>query len=58
MCRLRPRYRFKDRFDAEVCPLCGEMLFTEEASDAIDAQAKRLGLWGEPRPVRMRKPRA
>lgn len=33
-------------FDADVCTRCGEVFFTEEASDAIDAKAKSLGLWG------------
>jgi len=29
-------------FDADVCTKCGEVFFTEEASDAIDAKAKSL----------------
>ncbi len=33
-------------FDADVCASCGEVFFTEAASDAIDAKAKELGLWG------------
>ena len=42
-------------FDADICRACGEVLFTEEASDAIDVEAKRLGLWGKPPPMRVRK---
>ena len=34
------------KFDAEKCTSCGEVFFTEEASDAIDKKAKELGLWG------------
>lgn len=33
-------------FEAEKCPKCKEVFFTEEASDKIDAKAKELGLWG------------
>jgi hypothetical protein len=33
-------------FDADACTSCGEVFFTEEASDAIDAKAKEMGLWG------------
>lgn len=33
-------------FDAEKCSQCGEVFFTEEASDLIDRKAKELGLWG------------
>ncbi len=33
-------------FDADVCPSCGEVFFTEESSDAIDRKAKESGLWG------------
>lgn len=33
-------------FDADTCSKCGEVFFTEESSDAIDAKAKSLGLWG------------
>lgn len=33
-------------FDADACSKCGEVFFTEESSDAIDAKAKSLGLWG------------
>lgn len=33
-------------FPAEVCTKCGEEIFTEETSDAIDEAAKRKGLWG------------
>ena len=34
------------KFDSEKCQKCGEVFFTEESSDAIDAKAKELGLWG------------
>jgi YgiT-type zinc finger domain-containing protein len=34
------------KFDSEVCTKCGEIFFTEEASDAIDKKAKELDLWG------------
>ena len=33
-------------FDAEVCGKCGETFFTEEASAAIEAKAKEMGIWG------------
>ena len=43
-------YSFYDipfgKFDAEVCQKCGEIFFTEEASDRIDEIAKEKGLWG------------
>jgi len=32
--------------EAEVCERCGEVFFTEEASDAIDLLAKERGVWG------------
>lgn len=32
--------------EAEVCERCGEVFFTEEASDAIDRLAKERGVWG------------
>lgn len=34
------------KFDADKCSSCGEVFFTEESSDSIDAKAKKLGLWG------------
>lgn len=34
------------KYDSEVCTKCGEIFFTEEASDAIDKKAKELNLWG------------
>jgi len=34
------------RFKADVCSSCGEVFFTEEASDDIDRKAKEAGLWG------------
>jgi len=34
------------KFDAETCMKCGEVFFTEEASDKIDQLAKEKGLWG------------
>ncbi len=33
-------------FPAEVCTKCGEKLFDEKASDQIDAEVKKRGLWG------------
>ena len=33
-------------FTADVCPVCGEVLFTEEASEAINKRAVELGVWG------------
>ncbi len=33
-------------YEAEVCPDCGEVFFTEAAGDAMDARVKELGLWG------------
>lgn len=34
------------KFDTEVCQKCGEELYDERASEAIDKRAKELGLWG------------
>jgi len=34
------------KFEAEKCPKCKEVFFTEHASDKIDQKAKELGLWG------------
>ena len=33
-------------FDALVCHHCGETLFESAASDKIEAEVKRRGLWG------------
>ena len=33
-------------FDALVCHHCGETLFESRASEAIEAEVKRRGLWG------------
>ena len=33
-------------FDALVCAHCGETLFESAASDKIEAEVKRRGLWG------------
>lgn len=33
-------------FPAEVCTKCGEEIFDEKTSDAIDNVAKKKGLWG------------
>lgn len=33
-------------FDALVCGSCNETLFESEASDKIEAEVKRRGLWG------------
>ncbi|MBS3156629.1 hypothetical protein J4442_00450 [Candidatus Woesearchaeota archaeon] len=34
------------RFEAEVCDKCGETYFSEETSDRISEETKKLGLWG------------
>jgi len=39
--------RYLGDFEADVCPDCGEILFTETASELINARAKQLGLWGK-----------
>ena len=51
--RLKPAkspYSYYDiplgEFDSEVCQTCGEVFFTEEASDKIDRIAKEKGIWG------------
>ena len=33
-------------FGAEVCDRCGEVFFTADSVDQIEARAKELGLWG------------
>ena len=33
-------------FEADVCSKCGEVFYTEEASDRIDRMAKKAGVWG------------
>ena len=33
-------------YDAEVCDGCGEVFFTGESVDQIQARAKELGIWG------------
>ena len=33
-------------FDALVCKHCGETLFESDASDKIEVEVKRRGLWG------------
>lgn len=42
--------RYLGDFVADVCPVCGEILFTEDASERINARAQELGLWGKPLP--------
>ena len=48
--KVRREYAYGDivlgEFDAEACDRCGEVFFTEEASDEIDRLAKERGLWG------------
>ena len=50
MTRRRIPFVHADRYfgdyDADVCPHCGEILLTEEASNQLDERAKQLGLWG------------
>ena len=33
-------------FDALVCPRCAETLFESDASEKIEAEVRRRGLWG------------
>jgi len=33
-------------FDALICPHCGETLFESAASDKIEIEVKKHGLWG------------
>ena len=33
-------------FEADTCSKCGEVFYTEEASDQIDQMAKKAGVWG------------
>lgn len=40
--------KFLGEFDADVCPSCGEALFTEEASGEINRRAVELRVWGIP----------
>lgn len=48
--RRRVPYSYHDwyfgDYEADVCPACGEAFFTEAASDAMDARARELGVWG------------
>ncbi len=48
--RAKREYSYGDivlgEFDAEVCDRCGEVFFTEKASDEIDRLAKEHGVWG------------
>lgn len=50
MKRKKEQYAYNDivfgRFDADVCTKCREVFFTEKSSDAIDAKAKEIGVWG------------
>ena len=50
MSRKRVPYWFGNislgEFEADVCGKCGEAFYTEEASDQIDRQAKKMGVWG------------
>ena len=34
------------KFDAYVCPACGEKLFEGHVSEQIEKRAKELGVWG------------
>ena len=42
-------------FPAEVCSKCGEEIFDEETSMRIDELAKKKGLWGLDRKVKILK---
>ena len=48
--KVKADYEYYDiyigKFDAEKCLECGEIFFTENASDKIDRIAKEKGLWG------------
>lgn len=33
-------------YEAEVCDECGEVFFTAQSVDKIEAKARELGLWG------------
>jgi len=33
-------------YEADVCEKCGEAFYTEESSDKIDKEAKKMGIWG------------
>ncbi len=50
MVKKKAPYSYYDidlgEFDADICKGCGEVFFTEEASDLIDKVAKEMGLWG------------
>ena len=34
------------KYDAEICNSCGEVFFSTEAMEQIEAKAKELGIWG------------
>lgn len=36
-------------YEADICPICGEVLFTEESSRLIDEMAVICGVWGQSR---------
>lgn len=42
-------------FPAEVCSKCGEEIFDEKVSEDIDLLAKKKGLWGLDRKVKIEK---
>lgn len=48
--RKKTKYNFLGEtignFDALICNHCGETLFESAASDKIEAEVKRQGLWG------------
>jgi YgiT-type zinc finger domain-containing protein len=48
--RTKREYAYNDislgEFEADVCKRCGEVFFTEAASDEIDRLARAGGLWG------------
>ncbi|HLC64785.1 MAG TPA: YgiT-type zinc finger protein [Candidatus Nanoarchaeia archaeon] len=43
------------KFPAEVCTKCGEEVFDEKTSEEIDSVAKKKGLWGLARKVKVVK---
>lgn len=42
-------------YDAEVCSHCGEVFFTAESVDQIEARAREVGLWGLASKVKVAK---
>ena len=43
------------KFPAEVCPKCGEKVFSENTSERINRLAKKKGLWGLDKKIKIVK---